>query len=153
MFPLSKFSYMMATWLAIFGSAVVKGGEGTKGFVGCGSSAYWAVVLLPATVALPLTYSHGREMLLASEKRKQLGMKTERGDIKWDSKRTALYPAICFACGIAAGALGIAAGMILSPLLLEMGMSPAVAAATSGFAVLFTSSCTRCEFNGFCGSS
>ena len=149
MFPLSKFSYLLATWLAIFGTAVVKGGEGTKGFVQCGSAAYWAVVMLPATVAVPLTYSFGRELVRTSERKKQLGFKSERGDIKWDSKCTTLYPAICFACGIAAGALGIAAGMILSPILLELGMTPAVAAATSGFAVLFTSSCTRCE----CGLS
>lgn len=77
------------------------------------------------------------------KKKKATGYKAERGDIKWDNKCTTLYPSICFACGIAAGALGIAAGMILSPILLELGMIPAVAAATSGFAVLFTSSCTR----------
>ena len=142
-----KLSYLLATWLAIFGSAVVKGGEGAKGFVDCGSSAYWAVVMLPATVAVPLTYSFGRELLLSGEKKKQMGFKHERGDIKWDSRCTTLYPAICFACGIAAGALGIAAGMILSPILLELGMTPAVAAATSGFAVLFTSSCTRCKLD------
>jgi hypothetical protein len=124
----------------------VKGGEGTKGLVDCGSSAYWAVVMLPATVALPLTYSFGKELVYAGERKKQLGFKAERGDIKWDDKCTTLYPAICFACGIAAGALGIAAGMILSPVLLELGMSPAVAAATSGFAVLFTSSCTRYDW-------
>ncbi len=145
MLPLRKLSYLLATWLAIFGSAVVKGGEGAKGFVECGSSAYWAVVMLPATVAVPLTYSFGRELLLSGEKKKRSGFQHERGDIKWDSRCTTLYPAICFACGIAAGALGIAAGMILSPILLELGMTPAVAAATSGFAVLFTSSCTRCE--------
>ena len=101
--------------------------------------------MLPATVAVPLTYSFGRELVLKSEKKKTMGYKAERGDIKWDNKCTTLYPSICFACGIAAGALGIAAGMILSPILLELGMIPAVAAATSGFAVLFTSSCTRCH--------
>jgi uncharacterized membrane protein YfcA len=143
MFPLRKLSYLLATWLSIFGSAVVKGGEGAKGLVECGSSAYWAVVMLPATVAVPLTYSFGRELLILGEKKKQMGFKSERGDIKWDGKCTSLYPTICFVCGIAAGALGIAAGMILSPILLELGMTPAVAAATSGFAVLFTSSCTR----------
>jgi len=143
MFPLRKLLYLLATWLAIFGSAVVKGGDGTQGFVQCGSKAYWAVVMLPATVAVPLTYSFGRELVLKSEKKKATGYKAERGAIKWDNKCTTLYPSICFACGIAAGALGIAAGMILSPILLELGMIPAVAAATSGFAVLFTSSCTR----------
>ncbi len=143
MFPLRKLSYLLATWLAIFGSAVLKGGDGVKGFVQCGSNAYWTVVMLPATVAVPLTYSFGRELVLKSEQKKSIGYRAARGDIRWDKKCTTLYPAICFACGVAAGALGIAAGMILSPILLELGMIPAVAAATSGFAVLFTSSCTR----------
>jgi uncharacterized membrane protein YfcA len=140
-------SYLLATWLAIFVSAVVKGGDGAKGFVECGSSPYWAVVLLPAAVAVPLTITFGKELVVAAERNKQMGFKAERGDIIWDRRCTTLYPAICFACGIAAGALGIAAGMILSPILLELGMIPAVAAATSGFSVLFTSSCTRCEWD------
>ncbi len=150
MFPLRKLSYLLATWLAIFGSAVLKGGDGVQGFVQCGSNAYWTVVMLPATVAVPLTYSFGRELVLKSEQKKTIGYRTARGDIRWDKKCTILYPAICFACGIAAGALGIAAGMILSPILLELGMIPAVAAATSGFAVLFTSSCTRFHRIFFC---
>ena len=142
-----KLSYLLATWLAIFVSAVVKGGDGAKGYVECGSSPYWAVVLLPAAVAVPLTITLGKELVVAAERNKQMGFKAERGDIIWDRRCTTLYPAICFACGIAAGALGIAAGMILSPILLELGMIPAVAAATSGFSVLFTSSCTRCEWD------
>ena len=144
MLPLRKLGYLCATWLVIFASAVIKGGDGTKGFVPCGSSTYWAVVLLPATVAVPLTVSFGKELIQAGERKKMAGIKSQRGDLKWDSRSVTLYPAICFGCGIAAGALGIAAGMVLSPILLELGMIPAVAAATSGFTVLFTSSCTRC---------
>jgi len=146
MLPLRKLGYLCATWLAIFASAVIKGGDGTKGFVPCGSSAYWAVVLLPATVAVPLTVSFGKELIQAGERKKMAGIKSQRGDLKWDSRSVTLYPAICFGCGIAAGALGIAAGMVLSPILLELGMIPAVAAATSGFTVLFTSSCTSLQF-------
>ena len=93
---------------------------------------------------MPLTLSFGKELIHAAERKKAAGVKSDRGDLKWESRSCTLYPAICFGCGIAAGALGIAAGMVLSPILLELGMIPAVAAATSGFTVLFTSSCTRC---------
>lgn len=52
----------------------------------------------------------------------------------------------CFFAGFAAGALGIAAGTVLGPVLLELGMLPMVATASSGFMVLFTASSTTTQF-------
>jgi len=48
--------------------------------------------------------------------------------------------------GIGAGTLGIGGGMIINPILLSMGVSTEVAAAVSGFSVLFTSSSTTSQF-------
>jgi uncharacterized membrane protein YfcA len=48
--------------------------------------------------------------------------------------------------GIGAGALGIAAGTLLSPLLLSAGMNPIVTVATTGMMVLFTSSATTVQY-------
>ena len=42
--------------------------------------------------------------------------------------------------GTAAGMLGIGGGMVINPLLLELGMKPTVVASTTGFTILFTSS-------------
>jgi uncharacterized membrane protein YfcA len=42
--------------------------------------------------------------------------------------------------GTLAGMLGIGGGMVINPLLLELGMKPTVVASTTGFTILFTSS-------------
>jgi hypothetical protein len=46
-----------------------------------------------------------------------------------------VYPLYCITAGFSAGALGIAAGTILGPILLELGMMPIVGVASSGFMV------------------
>ena len=48
--------------------------------------------------------------------------------------------------GVGAGALGIAAGTLLSPLLLSAGMNPLVCVASTGMMVLFTSSSTAAQY-------
>ena len=48
--------------------------------------------------------------------------------------------------GTAAGVLGIGGGMILNPIMLQLGFIPEVAAGISGFSVLFTSSATTTQF-------
>ena len=45
-----------------------------------------------------------------------------------------------------AGLLGIGGGLILGPLLLELGIHPIISTATSNFLVLFTSSSTSLQF-------
>jgi uncharacterized membrane protein YfcA len=52
----------------------------------------------------------------------------------------------CGRTGLAAGALGIAAGTILSPLLLAGGMNALVTVASTGMMVLFTASSTSIQY-------
>ena len=48
--------------------------------------------------------------------------------------------------GFLAGMFGIGGGIVIGPLMLEMGMVPEVAAATSAFMILFTTSVTMAEY-------
>ena len=64
----------------------------------------------------------------------------------WSSRAVTLYPLACVLAGVAAGLLGIGGGMIKGPLLLEMGLVPQAAAATSAFMILFTSSSSTLQF-------
>ena len=57
-----------------------------------------------------------------------------------------MYPIYSFISGVMAGLLGIGGGLIIGPLLLELGMHPIVSTATSNFMVLFTSSSTSIQF-------
>ena len=65
-------------------------------------------------------------------------METTDGIAKWT-----LW---AFGAGMGSGLLGIGGGMILGPLLLDLGMSPKVSAPITHFAVLFTSSMSVIQF-------
>merc|ERR1712071_666845 len=61
------------------------------------------------------------------------------GDIKWDSRATIVYPAICALAGFFAGMFGVGGGIVKGPLMLAMGVHPAVSSASSACMILFTS--------------
>ena len=48
--------------------------------------------------------------------------------------------------GLLAGLLGIGGGLVIGPMLLDMGINPIISATTSNFLVLFTSSSTTVQF-------
>ncbi len=67
-------------------------------------------------------------------------------DIKWNLYIVIKYPIYAFVGGTLAGVLGIGGGLVLGPMLLEMGINPIISTATSNFLVLFTSSSTTIQF-------
>ncbi len=79
--------------------------------------------------------------------RKAIGYEYSEYDIKWDKNNIHIkFPIYGFVSGILAGLLGIGGGLIIGPLLLELGLHPIVSTATSNFLVLFTSSSTSIQF-------
>jgi uncharacterized membrane protein YfcA len=67
-------------------------------------------------------------------------------DVKWTTSVLIKYPLYAFGGGIMAGLLGIGGGLILGPLLLDLGLHPIISTATSNFLVVFTSSSTSMQF-------
>lgn len=51
-----------------------------------------------------------------------------------------------YVSGIGAGLLGIGGGMIINPVMIDLGYITEVSAAISGFSVLWTSSSTTSQF-------
>jgi len=78
--------------------------------------------------------------------KKELNYPFVEGDVLWNTKNTILYPGLSIVAGLAAGFLGVGGGMIAGPLMLEMGILPQVAAVTSSYFILFTSSSTTTQF-------
>lgn len=56
--------------------------------------------------------------------------------MEWNSRNTVLYPWFAFAAGLAAGMMGVGAGVVIGPLLLELGMRPETGAATTAFMIV-----------------
>ena len=59
--------------------------------------------------------------------------------IKWDKRATVIYPVVCAAAGFFAGMFGVGGGIVKGPLMLAMGVHPAVSSASSACMILFTS--------------
>jgi uncharacterized membrane protein YfcA len=96
--------------------------------------------------ALLLTYIACIKINKEYHYRLQIGYPYNPSDIKWDRSIFIKFPTYAFISGLMAGLLGIGGGLILGPLLLELGLHPLVSTATSNFLVLFTSSSTSIQF-------
>lgn len=81
----------------------------------------------------------GRAWALLSEHSSSSSSYSAVADIDWSQSHTLLYPCISLFAGVVAGLFGIGGGVIKSPLLLELGIHPQAAAATSSTMILFTS--------------
>jgi hypothetical protein len=64
----------------------------------------------------------------------------------WTRRRATLVPLVAFIAGVGAGLLGIGGGMLVGPLLLELGVEPRGVAATGAFVVLAADSSVVAQF-------
>jgi uncharacterized membrane protein YfcA len=119
---------------------LLSGGRGESGhgpghFDACGAKCFWTTLVAMILVLL----------IFALHQRRDLLSKIERGvfvcsDIIWTEKNTISYPCYAILAGLVAGLFGVGGGIILGPLMLALGVHPAVASATCACMVLFTSS-------------
>jgi len=96
----------------------------------------------------------------ASRKRRTLPQRASRmahnnrytyveGDFHWDEATTLKYPCVCFFAGVCAGLFGIGGGIVNGPLMLELGVLPPVAGATTACMILLTSTTAATTFLTF----
>lgn len=76
------------------------------------------------------------------------GTKSEESDdcVTWTAKTLWLYPLFSLAAGFLGGFLGIGGGIIMSPLLLELGLVPEAGQATSAVFVFLSSSLATIQY-------
>jgi uncharacterized membrane protein YfcA len=67
-----------------------------------------------------------------------IGYKFCPGDFECTTLNSLKLPLIAFIGGMIAGSLGIGAGLIFNPIIIQMGVHPAVASATGMYMVIFT---------------
>jgi len=142
----TKIGFLCVAWIIIAFFSILKGGEGGSGIVDCGTLAYWGLVLAPVPLIVGMVWKMGNDLAHMHEEKERLGFEFVEGDLLWTRRNVRIYPLYTITAGFAAGALGIAAGTILGPILLEMGMVPLVGTASSGFMVIFTASSTSFQF-------
>lgn len=132
--PAGKFAALLTLFL------IVAASDFFKARVVCGSAAYWMAVLAVIPPALAVTaYARAAAHRHASPE----------DDLAWTPARTLLFPAVSALAGLCAGLFGVGGGILKAPLLLALGVDPAVAAATSMAMILFTSASASTVYLGF----
>ena len=106
------------------------------------SRGWWLLLALSAFFPLLLTRAAARQLAAVAA----AAPVVDGGGPRWTTRNLVLAPMVSACAGVLAGLLGIGGGLVKGPLLLELGMRPQAAAATSGFMVLFTASSTTLQF-------
>eukprot|EP00208_Stichococcus_sp_RCC1054_P001671 CAMPEP_0206145512 /NCGR_PEP_ID=MMETSP1473-20131121/27613_1 /ASSEMBLY_ACC=CAM_ASM_001109 /TAXON_ID=1461547 /ORGANISM="Stichococcus sp, Strain RCC1054" /LENGTH=522 /DNA_ID=CAMNT_0053541757 /DNA_START=144 /DNA_END=1709 /DNA_ORIENTATION=- len=130
-------------------TAAVIASDTTKAYVQCGSMSYWGIVL--ALVPLTAVVSAGAAVWLTRKytAKTRAGQHLIKGEVAWTKRNTVVYPAVCSLAGLVAGMFGVGGGIVKGPLMLEMGVLPDVAAATSATMILFTAASASAVYIGF----
>lgn len=146
--PYSDLTVLLMIWCGLFLFTLLKGGHGTPSIAGieCGSTTYALLTAFSFVFFIMSTAYFGRKIVHQHTLMRNTGFEYVSGDVVWTTAAALRYPALCMFAGIAAGLLGIGGGMVKGPLLLEMGVLPQVAAATSALMILFTSSATTIQY-------
>lgn len=146
--PMKNVWTLIATFVVVLFINLMKGGGAFPSPLGieCGSASFWIsnVAMLGWTIFIAMIV---RLYLIRRNATKEMvNYPFVEGDIKWDSKATIVYPGICTLAGFFAGMFGVGGGIVKGPLMLAMGVHPAVASATSACMILFTSSTATTSF-------
>mmetsp|Transcript_32347 Transcript_32347/g.77313 ORF Transcript_32347/g.77313 Transcript_32347/m.77313 type:complete len:614 (+) Transcript_32347:232-2073(+) len=140
--PKKKNIALIATlFMVVLTINILKGGGAFESPLGieCGSASFWVAQILLLIWICVVSWI-GRKMLLKSTAKKtDAGFAYLDEDIRWNGKKTIIYPMISTLAGVAAGLFGIGGGIIKGPLMIALGVHPAVASATSACMILFTS--------------
>ena len=107
---------------------------------------YWILVLLFIIIVLAFDYF----VIIHIEKeynyRKMINFPYDSKDINWTRNTIMKLCFIGFLAGFIAGTIGIGGGVVLGPILLDLGIHPIVGTVTTNFLVLITSSSTTFQF-------
>jgi len=129
--------------LCTVGTAVItvlKGGEGVNLLgISCGSTAWWLISLSILPFVFLISVFARRHLVQVYYLKRRLDWEYLETDVHWSERNTIVYPLACSVAGLCAGLFGIGGGIVKGPLMLEMGVLPQVASATSATMILFTS--------------
>jgi len=143
-----KLGMVSALWIILCCAVVVRGstvGESSIAGVYYCSSGFWVVTAAIPVIQILFSAIFGKleiDRFKSQSLEDWVASSNALMDytlVEWNWTGVVKYMVYAFVCGALAGCLGIGGGLVLSPLLLELGFFPAVASAISGMAVLVTS--------------
>jgi len=135
-YPSGKLAAFFVMWIIVVLSIFLRGGKHFHGVVTYCSFAYW--LFAPITmVALSCISLH------ASKRAVDMAPRTNDGEFSWTVRSAAKVSIWCLMGGTLAALCGIGGGMIIAPMLLDLGFLPQVQSATTA-TTLFVMSTSTC---------
>ena len=136
----NKIALIVTMFLVVLTINILKGGGDFQPLgIMCGSIAFWVAQVVLLLWIFMIAFI-ARDTLIKDTKRKTAaGYSYLPEDVKWDERSTVVYPLLSTLAGLCGGLFGVGGGIIKGPLMLAMGIHPAVASATSACMILFTS--------------
>jgi uncharacterized membrane protein YfcA len=136
-------------WAVVLLSALIRGGKAgsasVAGIEGC-TVVYWIVSIVTMLALLSITWVIGNRLQKSYHTKNELGYNFRPGEIQWTRKNAMFYPLLATLAGILGGLVGIGGGMIMGPLLLELGMLSQPTSATSAATVFLTASSAAVQY-------
>lgn len=140
---IAKFGVMTAVMVGVFAFLFVKGGSSGSSLAGieCGSAEYWGVVAAVCPFLAAIT-----GVIIWWLRARRIPTAVAEGDLTFSAKQTVLVTLGGVLAGLVSSALGIGGGIVVGPLLLDLGMIPQVATATSSFLIIFMASSSTFQY-------
>ncbi|XP_022724297.1 sulfite exporter TauE/SafE family protein 5-like [Durio zibethinus] len=146
-FPWKKLLVLIMVWFSFFIINLLRGnryGQGIIPMKPCGVG-YWTVSLFQIPLALAFTawILSRKEAIECQGPNKQ---KNQFFPLFFKGVNTLIFPLMALLAGGLGGVFGIGGGMLISPLLLQVGVAPEVTAATCSFMVFFSSTMSAFQY-------
>ncbi|CAB9529197.1 Sulfite exporter TauE/SafE family protein [Seminavis robusta] len=133
--------FVIVTILNLLKGGPGESGGGPMGLQSCGATCFWVTEagIFFLIIGFAIFVRHG------VLRRMESGGPV-LSEIDWDEENTIRYPLYAIVAGLVAGMFGVGGGIIKGPLMLALGVHPAVASATSACMILFTSSTSTISY-------
>ncbi|CAD7956187.1 unnamed protein product [Amoebophrya sp. A25] len=141
--PQRQWGYLIGLCLFLMLMLLLRGGKGVESMLKdavpvCGAG-YWILTCLSFLGLFLFGLVMARRAVHKSIRKQAVGYKFVDGDVLWTWRGAGFYAFWTFIAGIIAGLIGIGGGMVLGPLMLQMGLLPQVSTATTATLIVLTS--------------
>ena len=139
--PEQNINMLISLFVVVLVINLLKGGGAFQSPLGikCGSTSFWLANAAMLGWIIYISFQARKLLLQKYQQKRACEYPYAEGDIQWTPRATIVYPLICCLAGFFAGMFGIGGGIVKGPLMLAMGIHPAVSSASSACMILFTS--------------
>nr|XP_010923986.1 sulfite exporter TauE/SafE family protein 5 [Elaeis guineensis] len=149
--PWKDVAVLILIWLSFCVLHVLLGYDNGKGVINvrpCGV-AYWLITLsqIPLAIAFTTYILHDMKKKKSQyQSRQQINGKGAVADAGIEALPIVVFPPAALLTGVFSGIFGIGGGLVINPMLLQIGLPPQNTAATTIFMVLFSASMSTVQY-------